>query len=162
MNHMMLKYFLSSITNFHSSWDTSFEKCSFNRSIDFLESIETNISVYWKCRPDKILESPDNDIPTEPFFFLASGIFLWLCSILSTTPNRSCLSPFFSFYLYTQMGVPIFNTPLSTSTPKTMGSLLWIVFTCFKIHGNTAYFPYFYFLACFIAATCLLKKSVKW
>lgn len=144
-------------------------KCSFRQPIDFLEISEHSISFGSKCLPDIMLGSPPIDIATEPFFFLAYVSFLWLCSMDSTTPNFNCLSPFnyhkyrfTSFYLYMQIGVPIFRTPYSTSTPRTIGSLFLKVATCFRTHGKTAYFPYFYFLANFTAATCLEKKSVKW
>ncbi len=51
------------------------------------------------------------------------------------------------------MGVPIFNTPTSTSTPSTMGSLFLKVATCFNTQGKTAYFPSFDFLSFFTSAT---------
>jgi len=63
--------------------------------------------------------------------------------------------------LYTQIGVPIFKTPDSTSTPKTIGSLFLKTATCFNMQGKTAYLPSFYLRYCLTAATCFVKKSVK-
>lgn len=67
----MLKYFFSSMINFHSSFETSGLKCYFRQSIDLLLMTDTSMSLGSKCRPDIMLGSPPNDIATEPFFFLA-------------------------------------------------------------------------------------------
>lgn len=55
------------------------------------------------------------------------------------------------------MGVPIFNTPNSTSTPNTIGSFFLNVATCFNTHGKTASLPYFSFLYYLIYPTNFVK-----
>ena len=59
------------------------------------------------------------------------------------------------------MGVPTFNTPYSTSTPKTIGSFFLKVVICFNTHGNIASLPSLSFLSYFISLTYFVNISVK-